>query len=390
MAAVTEWAAAGDVADALKAAGYLADHRIAQVAFLADRLEKPILAEGPAGVGKTALAIALADATGRRLVRLQCYEGLDEAKALYEWNYHKQLLRLQTDEGKAWDDLEGDIFTEDFLLSRPLLDAITSPEPVVLLIDEVDRVEIETEALLLEVLDSFQVTIPELGTIRAKSRPLVVLTSNNTRELSEALKRRCLFLHIDYPAMEREREILLTRVPDLPEELATRIAAIVRSIRQVPLRKAPSISESIDWARTLLALSIDDIDAGVTADTMNVLLKYQSDIDKVVSELDLGCGCRVSRPGRLRRGAAGRRRPGVDGRGDRRRRRPAPRRPRRPGGGEGRSGGDPGEERPPLRGLRDGVRSVLRAGGAERRRRRRDSPRIGSGVLRGRGRRLRV
>jgi MoxR-like ATPase len=290
MAAVTEWAAAGDVADALKAVGYLADSRIAQVAFLADRLEKPILAEGPAGVGKTALAIALADATGRRLVRLQCYEGLDEAKALYEWNYHKQLLRLQTDEGKAWDDLEGDIFTEDFLLSRPLLDAITSPEPVVLLIDEVDRVEIETEALLLEVLDSFQVTIPELGTIRAKSRPLVVLTSNNTRELSEALKRRCLFLHIDYPVMEREREILLTRVPDLPEELATRIAAVVRSIRQVPLRKAPSISESIDWARTLLALSIDDIDAGVTVDTMNVLLKYQSDIDKVVAELDLGSG----------------------------------------------------------------------------------------------------
>jgi MoxR-like ATPase len=290
MAAVTEWAAAGDVADALKAVGYLADHRIAQVAFLADRLEKPILAEGPAGVGKTALAIALADATGRRLVRLQCYEGLDEAKALYEWNYHKQLLRLQTDEGKAWDDLEGDIFTEDFLLSRPLLDAITSPEPVVLLIDEVDRVEIETEALLLEVLDSFQVTIPELGTIRATSRPLVVLTSNNTRELSEALKRRCLFLHIDYPAMEREREILLTRVPDLPEQLATRIAAVVRSIRQVPLRKAPSISESIDWARTLLALSIDEIDAGVTADTMNVLLKYQSDIDKVVAELDLGSG----------------------------------------------------------------------------------------------------
>ena len=278
------------VADALRSVDYLPDDRISQVVFLAGRLDKPILVEGPAGVGKTELAKSLARVTGRDLIRLQCYEGLDESKALYEWNYHKQLLRLQRDEGKAWDDLEGDIFTEDFLLSRPLLDAITSPEPVVLLIDEVDRVEIETEALLLEVLDSFQVTIPELGTIRAKSRPLVVLTSNNTRELSEALKRRCLFLHIDYPAMEREREILLTRVPDLPEELATRIAAIVRSIRQVPLRKAPSISESIDWARTLLALSIDDIDAGVTADTMNVLLKYQSDIDKVVSELDLGGG----------------------------------------------------------------------------------------------------
>jgi MoxR-like ATPase len=287
LSAMSDWNTAPEVADALAAAGYLADAGIAQVVFLADRLEKPILAEGPAGVGKTALALAMAEATGRRLVRLQCYEGLDEAKALYEWDYHKQLLRIQSDEGKTWEELEGNIFTDDFLLSRPLLDAITSPEPVVLLIDEVDRVEVETEALLLEVLDAFQVTVPELGTIAARTRPLVVLTSNNTRELSEALKRRCLFLHIDYPTVERERHILLTRVPDLSEELATRIAKVVRSIRQIPVRKAPSVSESIDWARTLLALEIEDIDAGITAETMNVLLKYQADIEKVLGELDV-------------------------------------------------------------------------------------------------------
>jgi MoxR-like ATPase len=279
------WNSAAAVGTALEDAGYLADARIAQVAFLASRLDKPILAEGPAGVGKTALAIALAEASGRRLVRLQCYEGLDEAKALYEWDYHKQLLRLQADEGKAWDDLEGDIFSEDFLLARPLLEAITSEQPVVLLIDEVDRVEIETEALLLEVLDSFQVTIPELGTIRASSRPIVVLTSNNTRELSEALKRRCLFLHIDYPTVEREREILRIRVPELAEELATRIAQVVRSIREIPVRKAPSVSETIDWARTLLVLGLDEVNSAVTTDTLHVLLKYQTDIDKVAAEL---------------------------------------------------------------------------------------------------------
>jgi len=284
---MADWTSAPEVAAALSNAGYLADPGIAQVVFLADRLDKPILAEGPAGVGKTALALAMAEATDRRLVRLQCYEGLDEAKALYEWDYHKQLLRIQSDEGKTWDELEGNIFTDDFLLSRPLLDAITSEEPVVLLIDEVDRVEVETEALLLEVLDAFQVTVPELGTITARTRPLVVLTSNNTRELSEALKRRCLFLHIGYPSVDRERQILLTRVPDLSEELATRIAKVVRSIRQVPVRKAPSVSESIDWARTLLALEVEDVDAGITAETMNVLLKYQADIDKVLKELDV-------------------------------------------------------------------------------------------------------
>lgn len=279
------WQTPGDVAEALASVGYLTDARIGQVAFLAARLEKPILAEGPAGVGKTALALSLSQATGRRLIRLQCYEGLDEAKALYEWNYHKQLLRLQSDEGKAWNELEGDIFTEAFLLTRPLLEAIRSPEPVVLLIDEVDRVEVETEALLLEVLDAFQVTIPELGTISATTRPLVVLTSNNTRELSEALKRRCLYLHIDYPSVERERAILLSRVPDLPEVLAGRIAAVVASIRSVSLRKPPSVSESIDWARTLLALGVAELDGDVATDTLNVLLKYQSDIDKVAKEL---------------------------------------------------------------------------------------------------------
>jgi MoxR-like ATPase len=252
---------------------------------LAERLRKPILAEGPAGVGKTALALALSQGSGRRLVRLQCYEGLDEARALYEWNYHKQLLRLQSDEGKVWGDLEADIFSEPFLLTRPLLDAIRSPEPVVLLIDEVDRVEVETEALLLEVLDSFQITIPELGTIEATTQPMVVLTSNNTRELSEALKRRCLYLHIDYPPVEREQQILLSRVPELPEVLAGRIAEIVASIRAVALRKAPSVSESIDWARTLLALGVDDVGGAVTEDTLNVLLKYQSDIDKVAKTL---------------------------------------------------------------------------------------------------------
>ena len=282
---MTDWISSDDVAAELRAADYLADGGIAQVVFLAAKLEKPILAEGPAGVGKTSLALALAASTGRRLVRLQCYEGLDEAKALYEWNYHKQLLRLQSDEGKTWREVEGDIFTEEFLLERPLLEAIRSEDPVVLLIDEVDRVEMETEALLLEVLDAFQVTIPELGTVSAEYRPIVVLTSNNTRELSEALKRRCLFLHIDYPTVERERAILLHQVPDLPEVMAEKIARTVNSIRQLGVRKAPSVSESLDWARTLLALGVEDIDAEITIDTLGVLLKYQSDIDKTAREL---------------------------------------------------------------------------------------------------------
>lgn len=281
------WNAPSDVGASLAEVGYLADARIAQVAFLADRLGKPILAEGPAGVGKTSLALALAEATGRRLVRLQCYEGLDEAKALYEWDYHKQLLRLQADEGAEWNELEGDIFSESFLLTRPLLEAIRSEDPVVLLIDEVDRIELETEALLLEVLDSFQVTIPELGTVTASSTPMVVLTSNNTRELSEALKRRCLYLYVPYPTIERERAILAARVPDLPEVMGRRIAEAVASIRAIPTRKAPSVSESIDWARTLLALGIAELSDDAVSDTLHVLLKYQSDIEKVSKELSL-------------------------------------------------------------------------------------------------------
>jgi len=283
----TRWQNPTDVDESLAQTGYLADERIAQVVFLAERLDKPILAEGPAGVGKTALAIALAEATGRDLVRLQCYEGLDEAKALYEWDYHKQLLRLQADEGAAWGDLEGDIFSESFLLERPLLQAIRSPEPVVLLIDEVDRVEVETEALLLEILDAFQVTIPELGTITAVTKPIVVLTSNNTRELSEALKRRCLYLYVPYPSIDRERAILAERVPELPSLLADKIARTVSAIRVIPLRKAPSVSETIDWARTLLALGIEDLDDAATADTLHVLLKYQSDIEKIAKDLSL-------------------------------------------------------------------------------------------------------
>ena len=273
------------VREALAGQDYLADDRIAQVVFLAAQLSKPVLVEGPAGVGKTELAKALAAVTDRRLIRLQCYEGLDEAKALYEWNYKKQLLRIQADSDKEWNQLEEDIFAEEFLLARPLLEAIRSPEPVVLLIDEVDRVEIETEALLLEILSDFQVSIPELGTVVASTTPFVVLTSNNTRELSEALKRRCLFLHIAYPDTEREKEILLHRVPGLPEHMAIQIARVVRSIRGMDLKKAPSVSESIDWARTLLALSIEHIDEKVVGETLHVLLKYQTDIDKAAKEL---------------------------------------------------------------------------------------------------------
>src|SRR4051794_36219837 len=234
----------------LRDADYLADTNISGVVFLADRLGKPVLVEGPAGVGKTELAKAVAMSTGARLIRLQCYEGLDESKAIYEWNYKKQLLRIQADREheRDWETVEADIFSEPFLLTRPLLEAIRADEPVVLLIDEVDRVEIETEALLLEVLSDFQVSIPELGTVEATQIPLVFLTSNNTRELSEALKRRCLYLHVDYPDLDREKEIVLAKVPGLSEHLADQVARIVRSIRQLELKKAPSVSETIDWA----------------------------------------------------------------------------------------------------------------------------------------------
>jgi MoxR-like ATPase len=285
------------VRESLNKVDYLADEGIAGVVYLADRLQKPILVEGPAGTGKTQLAKSVADMTGARLIRLQCYEGLDESKALYEWNYKKQLLRIQAERqlkgdasGNGWTEIEDDLFSEEFLLTRPLLEAIRATDPVVLLIDEVDRVEIETEALLLEILSDYQVSIPELGTVSATQIPLVFLTSNNTRELSEALKRRCLYLHIDYPELEREKQIVLKKVPDVTENLADQVARIVRSIRQLELKKAPSVSETLDWARTLVLLNIDHIDAETATDTVNILLKYRSDIAKAVKEFSTNTG----------------------------------------------------------------------------------------------------
>ena len=278
------------VREGLAGVNYLADEGIAGVVYLADRLQKPVLVEGPAGTGKTELAKAVALMSGARLIRLQCYEGIDESKALYEWNYKKQLLRIQSQrvaeqEGTKWTEIEEDIFSDDFLLTRPLLEAIRATDPVVLLIDEVDRVEVETEALLLEILSDYQVSIPELGTVSATQIPLVFLTSNNTRELSEALKRRCLYLHVDYPDLQREKDIVLTRVPEISDHLADQIARIVRSIRQLELKKAPSVSETLDWARTLVLLGIETIDADLAKETLHILLKYQSDIAKAAKEL---------------------------------------------------------------------------------------------------------
>jgi MoxR-like ATPase len=282
-----------DVLERLRAAGYLADESIASVVFLADRLEKPVLVEGPAGVGKTELAKTLAAVTEARLLRLQCYEGLDESRALYEWNYRKQLMRIQAGGGVPdatgdWKDIEADIFSEPYLLERPLLAAVRARDDVVLLIDEVDRVEVETEALLLEVLAEFQVTIPELGTITGTRRPVVVLTSNNTRELSEALRRRCLFLALDYPTVEREREILLARIPGIEDRLALQVARVVRAARRLDLRKAPSIGESIDWARALMALGHVEITQAALAETLPVLIKSRPDLIIAARELNAG------------------------------------------------------------------------------------------------------
>jgi len=257
------------VRDRLGEVQYLSNDAISSVVYLADRLRKPILVEGPAGTGKTQLAKSVAEITGARLIRLQCYEGLDEGKALYEWNYRKQLLRIQAGQSgdaapvtaESWHNLEEDIFSEEFLLTRPLLEAIRAEDPVVLLIDEIDRVELETEALLLEILSEFQVSIPELGTVKATQFPLVFLTSNNTRELSEALKRRCLFLHIGYPELDREQAIIQARVPGITTELAEQVARLVGALRTIELKKAPSVSETIDWARTLVLLGRESIDA---------------------------------------------------------------------------------------------------------------------------------
>jgi MoxR-like ATPase len=271
-----------EVLERLAGVAYLADERIATSIFVADVLGKPVLCEGPAGVGKTELAKAVAEITGRRLIRLQCYEGLDESKALYEWNYKKQLLRIQAEpEDADWEQTESDIFDEDFLLERPLLAAIRSAEPVVLLIDEVDRIEVETEALLLEILSDFQVSVPELGTIVATTRPSVFLTSNNTRELSEALKRRCVFLDLDYPTIEREQAIIEARIPGITSTLAANCAEVVSWIRSFELKKPPSVSETLDWARTLLVLGRQELTRDDIRVTLNLLLKYSGDTDKI-------------------------------------------------------------------------------------------------------------
>ncbi len=275
----------------LGAVGYLADESTALVSFLAGRLGKPVLVEGPAGVGKTELAKATSRATGRNLIRLQCYEGLDEAKALYEWNYRKQLLRIQTEAADAgWQEVRDDVFGKEFLLARPLLTAISTPEPVVLLIDEIDKTDQEFEAMLLEVLSDFQISIPELGVVEATTRPLVLLTSNNSRELTEALKRRCLYLWLDYPNVERELEIVRLHAPELEEGMARKLVEIIQMVRQLDLKKPPSIAESIDWARALLLLGAEDVNAEVLKQTMSIIVKHRTDLDVVAERVGVKLG----------------------------------------------------------------------------------------------------
>ena len=261
------------------------------MAYLAGQLGKPVLVEGPAGVGKTELAKALSRATGRDLIRLQCYEGLDEAKALYEWNYRKQLLRIQTEASDTgWQEVKDDIFGEEFLLARPLLNAISAEQPVVLLIDEIDKTDQEFEAMLLEVLSDFQISIPELGVVEARTQPLVLLTSNNSRELTEALKRRCLYLWLDYPTVDRELEIVRLHAPDIDEQMARRLVEIIHMVRSLDLKKPPSIAESIDWARALLLLGAEDVDQAVLERTMSIIVKHRTDLDLVAERVGVKLG----------------------------------------------------------------------------------------------------
>jgi MoxR-like ATPase len=275
-----------DARSRLADVGYLAGESAALVTYLAGKLGKPVLVEGPAGVGKTELAKAVSRATGRTLIRLQCYEGLDEAKALYEWNYRKQLLRIQTEAADTgWQEVKEDIFGEEFLLPRPLLTAISTDRPVVLLIDEIDKTDQEFEAMLLEVLSDFQISIPELGVVEARTRPLVLLTSNNSRELTEALKRRCLYLWLDYPSVERELEIVHLHAPELDEQIARKLVEVVHMVRALDLKKPPSIAESIDWARALLLLGAEDVDGAVLERTMSIIVKHRTDLDLVAERV---------------------------------------------------------------------------------------------------------
>ncbi|MEB3961396.1 MoxR family ATPase [Streptomyces kunmingensis] len=276
-----------DVTARLAETGYLASPAVATTVFLAARLGKPLLVEGPAGVGKTELAKAVAAISDARLIRLQCYEGVDESRALYEWNHAKQLLRITAGRDESWDRTRTDIFSEEFLLARPLLSAIRGDDAKVLLIDEIDKADVEVEGLLLEVLSDFQVTVPELGTISATRRPFTVLTSNASRELSEALRRRCLFLHIGFPEEDLERRIVALKVPELDTVLAESLVRVVGALRAMDLRKAPSVAETVDWARTLLALGADRLDEEVVRQSLGVVLKHQEDVTTATAKLDL-------------------------------------------------------------------------------------------------------